>query len=202
NLYRLKMSKNLCVVDSFCLKLFENKTINISPSKFENKINQLFRDKKIKLLDGYAPFCKHLIVPNFVDNCFSSILPITAKNRHLLTTKYLARTAKELPVMVRYFKASENTLKRATFLDVILYDREQIRKENKATGTETTQKEPFGIVSVKPQLTEEELPMEPITMMRNALPLQEGGSGVALDHSLYQKSVQFWSENAKVVFDE
>ena len=39
----------------------------------------------------------------------------------------------------------------------------------------------YGIVSVKPQDADYETPMQPITMMRNALGKAEGGSGVPID---------------------
>lgn len=35
------------------------------------------------LVDGYAPFCKHVFVPNFVDARLSTLL-ITKENEHLL----------------------------------------------------------------------------------------------------------------------
>jgi len=34
--------------------------------------------------------------------------------------------------------------------------------------------------------------MDPITMMRNALGKEEGGSGVPLDKTKYMESVKFW----------
>ena len=42
----------------------------------------------------------------------------------------------------------------------------------------------------------EDIPMAPITMMRNALGVAEGGSGVALDREAYIRSVAFWEANA------
>lgn len=48
-------------------------------------------------------------------------------------------------------------------------------------------------------MVDEEIPMAPITMMRNALPLREGGSGVPLDHDLYLQSVQVWRTLATVL---
>jgi hypothetical protein len=101
-------------------------------------------------------------------------------------------------------------------LDIIVYSREQINKEvskifgdsrknihiifaqNIAMGEDSGSDAPWGIVSVKPQDTNEELPMNPITMMRNALGEKHGGSGVMLDESDYRKSVEFWSKNAVV----
>jgi hypothetical protein len=40
--------------------------------------------------------------------------------------------------------------------------------------------------------------MDPITMMRNSLGAEEGGSGVKLDRDKYMESVEFWSKNALV----
>jgi hypothetical protein len=42
-----------------------------------------------------------------------------------------------------------------------------------------------------------ETPMQPITMMRNAI-LSEGGSGVAIDRAAYAQSVAYWSEHAPI----
>ena len=43
-----------------------------------------------------------------------------------------------------------------------------------------------------------ELPMQPITMMRNSLGKSEGGSGVELDRAAYSKAVAFWTANAPI----
>lgn len=53
----------------------------------------------------------------------------------------------------------------------------------------------YGIISIKPQDCDYELPMDPITMMRNALGREHGGSGKALEKDKYMESVKFWSEN-------
>ena len=57
----------------------------------------------------------------------------------------------------------------------------------------------WGIISVKCQDHEGEIPMEPITMMRNALGKEEGGSGVPLVREKYLKSVQFYQEHAVIM---
>lgn len=54
----------------------------------------------------------------------------------------------------------------------------------------------YGIISIKPQDVDYELPMQPITMMRNALGEEHGGSGVSLDFEKYSASVAFWQANA------
>jgi hypothetical protein len=40
--------------------------------------------------------------------------------------------------------------------------------------------------------------MTPITMMRNALGKEEGGSGVALQREEYDKAVKYWETHAFV----
>jgi hypothetical protein len=40
--------------------------------------------------------------------------------------------------------------------------------------------------------------MSPITMMRNCLGKEHGGSGVPLDREEYAKSVEFWSKYAAI----
>src|SRR3546814_16662821 len=53
-----------------------------------------------------------------------------------------------------------------------------------------------GIVGCLYTAEPEEIPMAPITMMRNALGVEEGGSGVPLDRDAYRRSVEFWERNA------
>jgi hypothetical protein len=159
---------------------------------------------ELKLVDGYAPFCKHVFVPNFAALKATSI-PITESNEKFLRTKYEARTEKELPVLVRYFSEAElaesgQEVPEAKFLDIILYSREQIIKENKAMDLPVNPAtEAWGIVSVKPQMVNYECPMTPITMLRNALGVEEGGSGIALNRDKYNASVAFWKAHASVL---
>lgn len=54
----------------------------------------------------------------------------------------------------------------------------------------------FGIISVKPSDVPYQTPMDPITIMRNALGKQEGGSGVKLEREKYMESVKYWSNKA------
>ena len=37
---------------------------------FEAHVNDLFDGGSLALVDGYAPFCKHLFVPNFAGSFF------------------------------------------------------------------------------------------------------------------------------------
>jgi hypothetical protein len=151
------------------------------------------------LVDGYAPFCKHIFIPCFVEGVKAPTVKIDSSNEHLLRTRYEARTEKELPVLVRYFPADKVAASPAKYLDLILYSREQIALENAATGKRPGELEPspWRLISVKAQDEPHETPMNPITVMRNAL-ISEGGSGVAIDHDAYLKSVKYWSEHAIV----
>lgn len=97
---------------------------------------------------------------------------ITPQNEHLLKTVYEARTEKELPILLRYFPTGSIPQERASHLDIILYSKEQIHKEDEAMGNIDSKKEidyDWGVVWVKPQNQGSETPMDPITMMRNAI---------------------------------
>mmetsp|Transcript_14090 Transcript_14090/g.24159 ORF Transcript_14090/g.24159 Transcript_14090/m.24159 type:complete len:206 (+) Transcript_14090:112-729(+) len=148
------------------------------------------------LVDGYAPFCKHIFMANFA-GALAAELPITPENRHLLCSGYKARRASELAVLVRWFPADKVSAPVAKYLDIILYSREQINKENAAMGAkQLAETAPWGIIAVKAQMVPYEIPMSPITMMRNALGVTEGGSGATLDREAYAKSVQYWEKHA------
>ena len=198
--------KKAIVIDPFCQPQFDitsGKTfIDYDMALFEKKINETYAGNGGDgcLKDGYAPFCKHLFVKNFAGT-LSPTLKITEDNSHLLTSEYSSRTEKELPVLVRYFPKAEveSFLKPAEYFDVILYSGEQIAKENEAMGTKRQSDSAWGVVSIKPQDVNTELPMQPITMMRNALGKEEGGSGVSLSREEYNKSVAYWKDHASVL---
>ena len=101
---------------------------------------------------------------------------------------YEARNREELPVLVRWFEGVESP--RANYLVVILYSAEQLAREGSPIEAD------WGIVGCIYTAEPEEVPMAPITMMRNALGVEEGGSGVPLDREAYRRSVEFWENNA------
>ena len=191
---------------------------DMTVAQMEEIVNQHYNNDPSLLRDGYASFCKHLFLPNTNGQISQSarvnVLPITSDNEHLLRTEYQARNDQELPVLVRYFPSDllrqEGTeLPVALYLDFILYSREQINKENQAmnkndgsqgseTTTTTVESAPWGIVSIKAQTVDYELPMAPITAMRNALGKEEGGSGVPLNREQYMAAVDYWSKHANV----
>ena len=141
-----------------------------------------------------------------------NVLPITKDNEQYLRTRYEARNEKELPVLTRYFdkelllegKSESDVFPVAKYIDLILYSREQINKENAAMGKQKNEEEeeetaPWGIVSIKAQDVDHELPMTPITAMRNALGKDQGGSGVELVREEYMKAVEYWKDHANVL---
>lgn len=114
-------------------------------------------------------------------------------------------------------------LKPAKYLDLILYSDAQIEKESAAcpstnegkytrllpsasggTCTKPTVGEEsrdggdtYSIIAIKAQNVPHELPMLPITALRNCL-LTEGGSGVPLDREAYMKSVAYWNAHCEL----
>lgn len=139
------------------------------------------------LLDGYAPFCKLAVFKNWTDTRLMAV-PISNENRALLRSAYEARMPKELPVLNRWLEGIEPP--RAEYLLVILYSREQMQKEKDAVDAD------WGVVGCLGTATPEETPIQPITMMRNALGVEEGGSGVPIDREAYQAAVTFWNQHA------
>lgn len=155
-----------------------------TPEQFEQHLNLV---EPLKVLAGYAPFCQLHVHRNWTSTrCIA--LPITDDNRHLLRSCYEARSSEELPVLVRWFEAVEPPV--ADYLVVILYNREQLAREGTMIDAD------WGVVGCLYTAEPEELPMAPITLMRNALGVAEGGSGVALDHEAYRRSVAFWDTHA------
>ncbi|RHZ30656.1 hypothetical protein DYB26_006000 [Aphanomyces astaci] len=163
----------------------------VSSETARSTINRMYDNNECHLVDGYAPFCKHLFIPNFVGAKLSTAA-ITDSNRGHLVTQYVART------LVRYFPVEKVHPQVASHLDVILYSRAQIQLENAATGKGDVHDEtaPWGIIYVKAQDVDYELPMDPITIMRNALGKEEGGSGVPCDRDAYLRSVHYWAQHA------
>lgn len=155
-----------------------------TPEQFEQHLNT---HAPLKVLDGYAPFCKLHVHRNWTSTrCLT--VPITDDNRHLLRSAYEARTREELPVLVRWFEGIEPPV--AEYLVVILYSAEQMAKEGAPVEAQ------WGVVGCIYTAEPEEVPMAPITMMRNALGVEEGGSGVAIDRAAYARAVEFWENNA------
>jgi hypothetical protein len=157
---------------------------DITAGEFERHLNE---HPPVAVLDGYAPFCKLHVHRNWTSTrCLT--VPITDANRHLLRSGYEARNRNELPVLARWFEGVEVPV--AAYLIAILYSREQLAREGSPIDGE------WGIVGCMYTDGPAQIPMAPITMMRNALGVAEGGSGVPLDREAYLRSVEYWEHHA------
>ena len=179
---------SIVLTDFARARLFRSQRRNtiqdVTPGAFERHLNE---SAPLQVLDGYAPFCKLHVHRNWTSTrCLA--VPITDDNRHLLRSEYEARTDEELPVLVRWFEGLEPPV--ANYLVPILYSREQLAKEGTPIQAD------WGVVGCMYTAEPEETPMAPITMLRNALGVEEGGSGVSLDRDAYRRAVEFWRHNA------
>jgi len=161
-----------------------NTVQDCTPEQFEAYLNE---HAPLKVLDGYASFCKLHVHRNWTSTrCLT--VPVTDANRHQLRSAYEARSREELPVLVRWFEGVQAPV--ANYLLPILYSRAQLEKEGSPIDAD------WGIVGCLYTAEPEEIPMAPITMMRNALGVEEGGSGVPMDREAYRRAVAFWEANA------
>lgn len=206
---------SLFFLDAFALRQWKGtRGITMEPEAFVHALHRRHQETPggLPLIDGYAPFCKHLFVDNFL-GLSSGDCKIVEKNAHLLRTGYVIRQDGELPVLSRWFLDRDVEVSKANRLDIILYSREQLLLEHaslRSTSKESISMEtsveipdvPWGIISIKAQDVDHELPMQPITSMRNALGKEEGGSGVPLDRESYLRSVSYWKDRAPVLSED
>ncbi|MEO5829073.1 MAG: DUF3228 family protein [Rhodanobacter sp.] len=155
-----------------------------SAEAFEQRLNS---EAPLHVLAGYAPFCRLHVHRNWTSTRCTAT-PITDANRGLLRSAYEARSRDELPVLVRWFEGIDPPI--ANYLLPILYSRDQLAREGSPIEAE------WGVVGCLYTSEPEEIPMVPITMLRNALGVDEGGSGVPLDRPAYRRSVVFWEKHA------
>jgi uncharacterized protein YunC (DUF1805 family) len=158
------------------------------------KSNETSRENySCKLQDGYASFCKLLFIENP-----TKATPFYIKREPFvypyIRTEYNARTENELPVLIEYAKIPWK-LESAKYLMVILYDKKQLEKE---AGHEINNNFEYGVVGIRSVNEMIEPPLPPITIMRNSLGIEHGGSGVSINKQEYLNSVKFWSENITV----
>ena len=148
---------------------------------------------------GYADFCKILALKNSREDgsyIFPDLKCLTVNKKEalekgaVLHTAYEARNEKELPVLVEWITGAVPPP--AEFIHLILYSREQMEKENDPVKTD------WAIVSVSTSAHIEVEPMRPATALRNALGVEEGGSGVPIDREAYRESVDFWQKNIMI----
>ncbi len=155
-----------------------------SAEEFEQRLNS---EVPQAVLAGYAPFCQLHAHRNWTSTRCTAV-PITDATRALLRSAYEARSTEELPVLVRWFAGIDPPV--ANYLLPILYSREQLAREGSPIDAD------WGVVGCLYTTEPQEIPMVPITMLRNALGVDEGGSGVPLDRDAYRRSAAFWEKHA------
>ena len=201
-------------ISDFALRHFDQefggtKILNLEPKSFEQYLNvfanqyfekpeERFIDKttghvRVDILDGYAPFCKLLVMANITD-AKAGAIPFKLEHYPFVRSGYSSRRRGEWPVLSRWLELPfGNPVAKYTI--TVLYSKAQMDKEAlieyekilakggvDAIGLEKP--EPFesdwGVVAILGQMTSKEEPMKPITMMRNYMDLSMGGSGVKL----------------------
>lgn len=113
------------VMDAFAIRQFNNPEytgtqVDYDVAEFEQKVNEFYASGSYPLVDGYAPFCKHIFIPNFAGvKCGYAIK--TDTNRNFVKSGYEARKENELAVLIEWLDRSTFPAPEATFLDIILY---------------------------------------------------------------------------------
>lgn len=186
----------MIAMTDFALRNWEDgastRIVGMTPEALVDRCNAQDRP----LVDGYAPFCKHLFLENDTETR-AAFAPITDDNQSALRSGYIARREGERAVLERWFEGLEAP--RARWLDVILYSHGQLLAEARDyPGEQPVPDCNWGIVSIIAVLEPVEPPMPPITQMRNALGREEGGSGASLDVEAYDRAVAFWDTHAAV----
>ena len=89
------------------------------------KVNEYYLQTKDKggLVDGYAPFCKHLFMKNDLTHFVTNCALITEQNLPFLKSGYEARRENELSVLERYLDKNHVPVHKAEYLDIILYSK-------------------------------------------------------------------------------
>ncbi len=150
------------------------------------------------LMDSEWDFCKYLVIKNDFDvKC--AVREITLDIYPYIRTDYVQRTPDELPVLTRFAQLPPGFKgQKANYIVLVLYSREQLQKEfkPKEEGQEFyfDDNVEWGIVSIMGTMEPQADPLVPITIMRNALGIEEGGNGETLNRKVYNESVEFWTK--------
>ena len=105
---------------------------------FDEYEDESLDEVRVKMIDGYAPFCKLVAIKNFTEAKVGS-LPITLENYQYLRSGYSARRESELPIFSRWLELPLGKPK-ADYLMLVLYSKEQIDKEAKTENIKNIDK--------------------------------------------------------------
>lgn len=151
-----------------------------------------------QLLNSEWQFCKYLVIKNDFDvKC--AVREITLDIYPYIRTDYVQRTPDELAILSRFAQLPPGfKSQKANYIVLVLYSKRQLEKEfkPKEEGQEFyfDNSVEWGIVSIMGTMEPKPDPLVPITIMRNALGIEEGGNGEILNKDSYNESVEFWSK--------
>lgn len=151
-----------------------------------------------QLLNSDWNFCKYLVIKNDFDvKC--AVREITLDIYPYIRTDYVQRTPDELAILSRFAQLPPGfKSQKANYIVLVLYSKRQLEKEfkPKEEGQEFyfDNSVEWGIVSIMGTMEPKPDPLVPITIMRNALGIEEGGNGETLNRESYNESVEFWSK--------
>jgi len=203
--------------DTISVEDFEEH-LNGFKNRYYDHPEERFIDKeaghvRVDILPGEYSFSRLLVMAN-ITQCKTGSMPITIENSQYLRRGYSARRPGELPVLSDWIDLPyKHLIPRAKYTVAVLYSKEQIDKEAmrlykkslESDDIETIgmeKPEPFGadwgVVAILGQMNPKAEPMKPITMMRNALGIEEGGNGEPIDKESYERSVKYWETHATV----
>ena len=171
------------------------------PYEIKDELLEAFNNSTT-ILDSPWDFCKYVVIENTF-NIKCATMPITLDVYPFIRTDYSSRTPQELPILSRFVQLPPGyTLPNSNYVVAVLYSRGQLLEEFNQSKKSTDDAEfllsedtTYGIVAVMGTEYEYPDPMVPITIMRNALGMDEGGNGETLNRDLYNESVEFWSKN-------
>lgn len=205
----MKSDTMTIVLDEFCYRHWDNpnyhgaRITTMTKDEFIEHVRKYIEENggfdKISV-EGYAPFCRHIFIPNPTDACVDSV-KITPEIEPLIKSGYCARREDELPVLCRWVCAKDipGGVPKAPILDLIFYNHEQLVAEAADMNLKLQPGDwDWGLISIKGQHTPGEIPMQPITAMRNALGRQYGGSSVPIDEAKYRASADYWNKYVSV----
>lgn len=188
-------------VDGFALRHFSpdfsgTKITSMTPEGFEDAITKASSNPSstMMVIQSDMPFCRYVILHNFTEAKPGavSLFKYDPEQKNV-KTGYFSRTTDELPVMSRWLELPENVLNKAKYIKLVLYSKEQLMSEADINGKEYDPNwTDWNIVSILADDNIEMSPIPPITMMRNALGMHEGGNGVPLNREEYLRSVEYW----------
>ena len=133
------------VLDHSCEKEFKSSlcktgrvppNLQIDEADFTERVNEYYhivKDFDTGLIDGDEPYCKHIIMENFVD-CYASYAEIKPENVEFIKTDFVTRGEEDKPVVTRWLDRAEVPRTKAKYLDIKLYSKEQIQAECKEEG--------------------------------------------------------------------